>query len=98
MEFEGFDWDRGNREKCQKHGMTLADIESVFANPLVVLPDKDNPTGERRFRAIGRICGGRPAFIVFTMRFRVGQLIRPISARFMHRKEVEAYERAYPDV
>jgi uncharacterized DUF497 family protein len=25
-------------------------------------------------------------------------LLRPISARFMHRKKVEAYEKAYPDL
>ena len=98
MEFEGFDWDRGNREKCQKHGMTLADVESVFANRVVILPDKDNRAGEQRFRAIGRTAGGRAAFIVFTMRIQTGQRIRPISARFMHKKEVEAYEKAYPDV
>lgn len=98
MEFEGFDWDHGNREKCQKHGMTLADVESVFANRVVILPDKDNPAGERRFRTIGRTAGGRAAFIVFTMRIKTGQRIRPICARFTHKKEVQAYEKAYPDV
>lgn len=98
MQFDGFDWDRGNREKCQKHGMTLADVESVFAGPVVILPDKDNPVGEQRFRAIGRTASGRSAFIVFTMRSRPGPHIRPISARFMHRKEIVTYEKAYPDI
>jgi uncharacterized DUF497 family protein len=27
MEFDGFDWDAGNREKCRKHGVSTAEIE-----------------------------------------------------------------------
>jgi hypothetical protein len=26
----GFDWDDGNRDKCQKHGMSIGEIEAVF--------------------------------------------------------------------
>ena len=26
----GFDWDRGNRDKCRKHGVSLAEIEQIF--------------------------------------------------------------------
>ena len=33
MEFSGFDWDRGNREKCQKHGIS-AEVKSY---------EKENP-------------------------------------------------------
>ena len=94
MEFEGFDWDSGNVGKCQKHGMTCGEIESVFARPVLILPDNPNPSGETRFRAIGTTNGERSAFIVFTMR---GALIRPVSARHMHKREVEAYEKAYPN-
>ena len=36
----GFDWAHGNRRKCLKHGMSIADIEAVFARPVVILPDK----------------------------------------------------------
>jgi len=64
----GFDWDRGNRDKCQKHGMSIEDIEAVFGGPVVILPDKQNTSGERRLRAIGRTPGGRTAFVVFTSR------------------------------
>jgi uncharacterized DUF497 family protein len=28
----GFDWDDGNRTKCQKHGVTIAEIESFSAD------------------------------------------------------------------
>jgi len=99
MEFEGFDWDRGNRSKCQEHGMKLAEIETVFGHPVVILPDKENPAGERRFRAIGTTSEGRNAFVVFTLRSGAkGQIVRPISARYMHKKEVENYEKNYPDL
>jgi uncharacterized DUF497 family protein len=43
MEFDGFNWERGNREKCQKHGLSIAEIEDVFSQPVMVLPDKENP-------------------------------------------------------
>jgi len=99
MDFEGFNWDRGNRSKCQQHGMKLPEIESVFAGPVVILPDIENPAGERRFRAIGTTSEGRNAFVVFTLRpGKNGQLVRPISARYMHKKEVENYEKNYPDL
>ncbi|WP_293864074.1 BrnT family toxin [uncultured Alsobacter sp.] len=97
MDFAGFDWDVGNSAKCRKHGLSLEAIESVFVGPVLVLPDRENPQ-ERRFRAIGTTAGGRKAFIVFTLRERMGaRLIRPISARYMHGTEVKAYEEAYPD-
>jgi hypothetical protein len=28
---DDFDWDSGNREKSQKHGVSIADIEAFFA-------------------------------------------------------------------
>ena len=30
MVFSGIQWDRGNRAKCQKHGVTIAEIEYIF--------------------------------------------------------------------
>jgi hypothetical protein len=99
MEFAGFDWDGGNRKKCQKHGISIAEIESVFSRPVVVLPDKDNPQGERRFRAIASTSKGRQVFVVFTLRNHgKGVLLRPISARYMHKRKVKNYEKGYPDV
>ena len=94
MEFDGFNWDKGNREKCRKHGMSLAEIESVFARPVVILPDKENPSGEQRHRAVGTTSAGREAFVVFTLRDHGGIIrLHPISARYMHGKEVESYEK-----
>lgn len=96
----GFDWDHGNRDKCQKHGVSIGETEAVFARPVVILPDRENASGERRLKAIGTTPAGRRAFIVFMWRGeRAGSaLLRPISARYMHKSEVEAYEKAYPDL
>ncbi len=99
MEFDGFDWDSGNRDKCQKHGLLIAEIEDVFSRPVVVLPAKENAQGEQRFCAIGATVDGRKVFVVFTLRKHGnGVRIRPVSARYMHKKEVESYEKGYPDL
>jgi len=54
-------------------------------------------TSGTRFLGIGQTAEGRHIFIAFTVRKREGaNYIRPISARYMHRKEVEQYEKANP--
>jgi hypothetical protein len=99
MEYSGFDWDRGNRAKCQKHGVSVAAIESLFAGSVAVLPDAAHSRKEHRYRAIGWTDEGRAVFVVFTLRRRGGDvLIRPISARYMHAKEVRAYEKENPEL
>jgi uncharacterized DUF497 family protein len=59
-----------------------------------VFPDVRHSHGAPRFIAIGRTEAGRSVFAVFTLRQRGGEtFIRPVSARYMHRKEVEHYEK-----
>jgi uncharacterized protein len=92
---DGVDWDAGNRLKCQKHGLSIAQIEHVVghAETLIVHDDK-NSVSESRFIAIGRTPEGRFAFVAFTLRMREEQqLVRPISARYMHLKEIARYEK-----
>jgi uncharacterized DUF497 family protein len=90
----GFDWDEGNRDKCQKHGLSVRTIESLFHRPLAVFPDSEHSAEEERFMAIGTSRQGRRVFIVFTLRTRGAErAIRVISARYMHQKEVEHYEK-----
>lgn len=91
MVFEGFDWDDGNREKCQKHGVSAGEIEALFSNSPSIQPDIRHSHLETRFLAVGNASGGRMIFLAFTLR---GALIRPISARYMHAKEIKAYENA----
>jgi len=99
LQFHGFDWDRGNRAKCQKHGLSIALIEGLFARPLAIVPSAADSKEESRLCAVGQTGNGRRVFLVFTLR-RKGdkQLIRPISARYMHKKEIESYEKENPGV
>lgn len=91
MKVTGFDWDSGNWPKCGKHGMTREEIQEVLLGEPAVMLDP-NPN-EPRMRAIGKTKAGRYAFLVFTLR-KVGRhnTLRPISARFMHQKEIDHYE------
>jgi uncharacterized protein len=89
----GFDWDDGNRVKCEKHGVSIHEIESVFGNDPLIAHDTPHSRLEQRQRAFGRSDSGRPVFIVFTIRDVKGRpRIRPVSARYMHSKEVRRYE------
>jgi hypothetical protein len=90
---DGFDWDDGNRAKCGKHGVTVDEVEALFGAEVLIAPDLKHSDEETRFIAIGRSAGGRPMFVVFTLRDRASlRLIRPVSARYMHAKEIKAYE------
>jgi uncharacterized DUF497 family protein len=96
-DFDGFDWDEGNREKCRKHGVSLQEIEELFDIDPIILPDIAHSHAEQRFYAVGRLSSLRHLFVVFTLRIDArGKMIRPISARFMHRKEINTYEKAIP--
>jgi hypothetical protein len=98
-EFSGFDWDAGNRPKCRAHGLSIAQIEALFESAIAVLPHSGHSQHEPRFRAIGRESDGRAVFVVFPMRRRgENVLIRPNSARYMHRKEIAIYEKENPDL
>jgi uncharacterized DUF497 family protein len=91
--FAGFDWDEGNRDKCTKHGVSIEEIESLFDGDPAIKADLAHSHGEQRVRAVGRASSRRFVFVVFTIRHRMGErLIRPVSARYMHRKEIRRYE------
>jgi uncharacterized DUF497 family protein len=95
----GFDWDAGNREKCEKHGVSVAEVEGLFSRPLLIIPDASHSQSEERLRAIGKTASGRSVFLVFTIRVRAGKrVIRPVRARYMHKEEVRHYEQENPDV
>jgi uncharacterized DUF497 family protein len=93
----GFDWDEGNLTKCQQHGVSVAEIEGLFTRPHTISADVEHSLAEERLKAIGKSRSGRSIFLVFTLRERDGKTyIRPISARYMHRREVESYEKENP--
>ena len=89
-----FDWDKGNVRKNEKHGVSMAEAEQVFFNsPLLVLEDFKHSRKEQRFHGLGKTDTGRLLHITFTLR-GMGEKIRVISARNMHRKERVIYEKA----
>ncbi|MGH6726609.1 MAG: BrnT family toxin [Pseudolabrys sp.] len=92
---DGFDWDAGNRDKCRKHGLSIEQIEFLVSHAeTLIVRDVKNSATEPRFIAIGRTLEGRFAFVAFTPRTRDGEtLLRPISARYMHKKEIARYEK-----
>ena len=79
-----FDWDIGNEAKCEKHGLTRAEIEYALSNHARFAADPDHSVNEQRFIALSRTEDGRPVFIVFCWR---DDKLRPISARYMHKRE-----------
>ena len=82
-----FQWDVGNEQKCRKHGVSTAEIEHVILEGTIE-PDISHSNEEQRLTARGRTATGRAVFAVFTIR---DDEIRPISARYMHAKELRRH-------
>jgi uncharacterized DUF497 family protein len=70
-----FDWDDHNREHIAGHGISVAEVEQVFANDYL-LSDFDAEEGESRWTAVGVTNVGRVLVVVHTVR---GEAIRPIT-------------------
>ena len=87
-----FDWDKWNLDKSYlKHGILPKETEEVFTDSeSIVLPDIKHSQKEERFIIAGKTLEKVNVFVVFT--FRKGK-VRVISARRMHLKEVERYEK-----
>jgi uncharacterized DUF497 family protein len=94
LRVSGFDWDEGNREKCQQHGVSIAEIEDLFTQSPRIAPDPRHSGDEDRLIAVGRTKAGRPVFMAFTIRTKSRRrLIRLVTARYMHAQEIAAYEK-----
>lgn len=95
IEFENFNWDDGNCLHCQDHGIEIEEIERFFNQKLLYFEDRRASGNEKRWIAVGETKDKRLMFVAFTIR-RVGdaRLLRPISARHIHRnsKEEKVYE------
>ncbi|NEU71429.1 BrnT family toxin [Hassallia byssoidea VB512170] len=93
-DISGYDWDDGNYQKCQKHGVSIEEIETLFSSKVWIGPDINHSELEQRFLAIGKSTKGKYIFLAFTIREKKEEIfIRPISARYMHEKEVQKYEK-----
>ncbi len=94
LAIDGFDWDDGNQEHCTKHGLSRLEIEEFFQQDhLLIAPSPLLVQREERYLAVGRSWTGKPMVVVFTIRtFGERIRLRPISARYMHKKEAQKYE------
>jgi len=93
LQVGGFDWDEGNRAKCQKHGVPIMEIEDLFTHSPRIAPDPRHSVEEDRLIAVGRTSAGRAVFVAFTIRTKNKiRLIRPVMAQYMHAKEIAAYD------
>ena len=89
----GFDWDAANTRKCERHGLSIAEIELLFTRDPDMYPDLKHSETESRYYAIGQNDAGRHIAVIFTYRQRNGAtIIRPISARYMHKKEINRFK------
>ena len=85
-----FQYDPGKvASNLKKHGVSFADAEAVFYDPLALhRPDQD-AEGEERFVAVGLGSAGQVLVVVYTLR---GEDIRLISARAATPRERRNYE------
>lgn len=91
MKIQGFNWDKGNIDKVQKHGLTIEEIENFLENNPLIYPDAENSKRETRFFAFDKQ-KDKLLFVVFTLRAVDGVLkARVISARYAHKKEWEKF-------
>lgn len=72
-----------------KHGVSFAEAESVFYDPLGLTSEDDSAQGEARFVTVWLGGAARILTVVWTHR---GENIRLISAREATRNERRAYE------
>ena len=61
---------------------------------MLIAPDPYPIELEERYNAVGENSEGRKIFLVFMLRHTIdGILLCPTSARYMHRKEIDRYEK-----
>jgi uncharacterized protein len=73
----------------QKHGVSFAEAELVFFDPVAIHDIDPDSIDEERFITVGMGNSGLLLVVVYTMR---GEAVRLISARRATRQETRAYE------
>lgn len=84
-----FEWDAGNRNKNEKHGVTAQDIENIFSLPVYVAGKIAESEKEDRWLLLGETNAKGWAVIV-TIR---GKKLRVISCRRQRKMEGQFYEK-----
>jgi uncharacterized DUF497 family protein len=86
-----FEWDEEKaRANLEKHGVSFAEAQTVFGDPLYVdFHDPEHSADERRYIIIGESQQGRLLAVSYTER---GEVIRLISSREITSSERKDYE------
>ena len=74
----------------RKHGVSLAEGDGVFNDPLALTIGDSSSQGEQRFVSIGMNVFGKLRVVVYALR---GDHARIISVRRAEPKEIRAYEK-----
>jgi len=86
-----FDWNKANRTKNLKHGVSAEEVESLFTENRYFFAGKIMEPSHPEWR--GLILGldktDRGLALIFTIR---GEKVRPISCRIMRESERRSYE------
>lgn len=97
---EGFDWNHGNLTKSLRHGVSIEEIgTALLGGAMLILPEVKHSNEEDRLIATGLAATGRHIFVAFTARETAGRmLLRPVSARCMHKREIRTYGQARTEI
>lgn len=85
-----FDWDDGNVDHLDRHGVTPEEAEESLHDSRRVGIAAYNVTGERRSAVVGATEDGRVLFVVYTWR---GGRIRVVTARDADQAQRRRYRR-----
>ncbi|MCB9419599.1 MAG: BrnT family toxin [Ardenticatenaceae bacterium] len=77
------------KSNLRKHGISFADAEGIFYDPLAIHTEDPYTEGEERWIAVGMGSANQILVVVYTFR---GDEIRLISVRRATRREVKDYE------
>ena len=83
-------WDPAKaRSNLKKHGVSFADMETVFYGPFAISFEDPGSTDENRYVVVGMDALSRVVVVVYAYR---NVAVRLISARKATKSEREAYE------
>ena len=84
-----FDWDEGNEQKNEKHGISSSQIETIFDSPVYLAGKIMQGREEPRWLLLGETIFKNWTLIITTR----GQKLRVVSCRRQRKKEAAFYEK-----
>jgi uncharacterized protein len=87
QEISGYDWDDGNCQKCQKHGVSIEEIETLFSSKVWISPDINHSQLEKRFLAVGKSTKGKYIFVAFTLREKEEEIFMITNQRSLYARK-----------